>query len=178
MTHYLTLDDQQARLIMDLIAPSIEHDADGNIDPDVNPDAANIAQQLNQAQRSDLAILYVSLYEDEQCYGGPEEGGWYYWRTKHIWTNASTDTDEIVTWWNSVIADLAGEAVDHIAEENWSMSTLDLSELLALCEGEHEALAPLKEAMLMHDARTRDTYRLVLELVPGSQVGSECPYYC
>lgn len=178
MTHYLTLDDAQARLLTDLLAPSITRDNDGHIDPDTNPDAANIVLQLEQAKRSDMAVLYVSLYEDEQCYGGPEEGGWYYWRTKHLWTNGSTDTDEIVTWWNNVIADLAGYAVDHIAEENWSMSTLDLSELLAMCEDEHEPLVPLKEVLLMHDARTRDTYRLVLELVPGSQVGSECPYYC
>ena len=31
-------------------------------------------------------ILYVTVYEETQRYGGPEEGGWYYWEGLPMWT--------------------------------------------------------------------------------------------
>ena len=30
--------------------------------------------------------IYVNVYNETQHYGGPEEGGWYYWSGIPIWT--------------------------------------------------------------------------------------------
>lgn len=47
----------------------------------------NMMQELADLLRADkeyneAEACYVSLYRKEQCYGGPEEGGWWY----DVWT--------------------------------------------------------------------------------------------
>lgn len=47
-----------------------------------------------QAQSKDPKPVYVSLYEVERCYGGPEEGGWWYNSYQLLSTKKFYDEDE------------------------------------------------------------------------------------
>lgn len=47
-----------------------------------------------QAQSKDPKSIYVSLYEIDRCYGGPEEGGWWYDRHTLLSSKKFYDEEE------------------------------------------------------------------------------------
>ena len=64
----------------------------------------NLIYCLTQAKHELHAQPFISIYEVNECYGGPEEGGWWYW----TWTLESTRSiphDEVADYLRQLLED-------------------------------------------------------------------------
>lgn len=67
--------------------------------------ANQLQSKLTQSLEISCATYYVNVYEHVQVYGGPEEGGWWYWTKECLYVDAFVDIDNAL----DVIPELADE---------------------------------------------------------------------
>lgn len=78
----LALSDEQIELLKKLLGPSCDID---------HPSISNeIWDRLDHATEE---LTFISVYECTETYGGPEEGGWWYWH-KTLTSTCSFFTNE------------------------------------------------------------------------------------
>lgn len=76
----------------------------------------NLIYCTDQIKHELHAQPFISIYEVNECYGGPEEGGWYYWD----WTLESTRSiphDEVSDYLRQLLEDY-GSMSDNCINEN------------------------------------------------------------
>lgn len=182
MTNILSLTNNQLELIKSLLEPSIVRD-DETGEPDStesDPLAATIMTQIDRQRALDQQpSLFLSLYETRLCYGGPEEGGWYYYFTERIATELLT-FPALVDQWN--------ELVKYCADQYGQVQTPDETTLLTISKL-NELVSHVDQSDL--NAWARPVYELhftddpehvaaiiTIEGVPGILADTHRPYYC
>lgn len=194
MTNILSLTDDQLALVKSLLEPSVTRDDETgelSYDPDeTDPNAAVIMNQIDRLPAINLQrnrpCMFLSLYEVRRCYGGPEEGGWYYDFVECLWSELLTIPD-MVTQWN--------EFVNYCAEEYGQVQTHDettmlteerlqtwLNDRLTHTLDDHDRLdprvwyRPLKELHFTDDPRCAEGI-LAIEGIPGILADINRPRY-
>ena len=81
----------------------IESDSCGFVHREGKP-SSFISHQVVHPSNLVPAPYYVNVYERDRCYGGPEEGGWYY-NTYEIVHTAKFDTESEAEKYSRDIAD-------------------------------------------------------------------------
>lgn len=64
------------------------------------------AHQQYRSQMKGAKPVYVSLYEIEKCYGGPEEGGWWFDRWTMLSSKKFFDAEEAQTFCDNLNAEV------------------------------------------------------------------------
>ena len=182
MTNILSLTNDQLELIKSLLEPSIVRD-DETGEPDStqsDPLAATIMTQIDRQQALDQRpTLFLSLYETRQCYGGPEEGGWWYDWCELNWSECLTVGD-LVDQWNELVKYCAYEYGQVQTPDETTLLTISkLVELLEHTEqsGLNAWAQPVYELHFTdnpHDV----TAIIAIEGVPGILADTHRPYYC
>lgn len=183
-THNITLTKAQVSLLRELLSPSVELDDEGGYTGD--EDALGIIRQLDISEHIGETTLWLSRYTVEQCYGGPEEGGWWYDWWDLDWSECLT-LEDLVIQWNELVCSLSDEAMP-------GRELPDVNELLLTTEqitrraeelrntDEHGEFIPnLQEYTLFELPVCLDRYTtavLVIELCRGSRVSINRPHYC
>lgn len=184
MTHQISITEAQAKLLKELLAPSLEYTEDGELDTSINPLAANIAKQLEIQDHVGYPNLWFTLYSAEQVYGGPEEGGWYYTHVTPLWSMSTSDPSELSGWWNEQINDLADAAYSKNVKEEWLQSTISESFVIELANNTHNdsqqsgVCSPVLHMCSLFTDTAGLQYWLVIESVRGSQTTTRRATYC
>lgn len=80
--HPIILTLEQLELVRQLVKPSIEYDDDGDMNiwaEDENAmNAAQIYRQTEIANKIELQLAWLTVYNVHRAHGGEEEGGWGY----------------------------------------------------------------------------------------------------
>lgn len=182
MTNILSLTDNRLELIKSLLEPSIVRD-DETGEPDStesDPLAATIMTQIDrQRALEQQPTLFLSLYETHQCYGGPEEGGWYYYFTECMATELLT-FPALIDQWNELVkycADQYGQV--QTPDETTLLTISKLNELINQVDQQTDNawVQPVYELHFTdnpHDV----TAVIAIEGVPGILADTHRPYYC
>ena len=182
MTNILSLTDNQLELIKSLLEPSIVRD-DETGEPDStqsDPLAATIMTQIDRQRALDRKpSLFLSLYETRLCYGGPEEGGWYYYFTERIATELLT-FPALIDQWNELVkycADAYGQV--QTPDETTMLTISKLNELVKhVDQSSVNAWAqPVYELHFTGDPE-HVTAIIAIEGIPGILADTHRPYYC
>ena len=108
---FLTL--EQLELVRQLVKPSIEYDDDGDMNiwaEDENAmNAAQIYRQTEIANKIELQLAWLTVYEVHREHGGEEEGGWGYDHWTLRVTEAHDSIEELVRNFNEQVCNLAYE---------------------------------------------------------------------
>lgn len=182
MTNILFLTNGQLELIKSLLEPSIVRD-DETGEPDStqsDPLAATIMTQIDRQRALDRKpSLFLSLYETRLCYGGPEEGGWYYYFTERIASELLT-FPALVDQWNELVkycADQYGQV--QTPDETTMLTISKLNELVNSVDqfDLHAWARPVYELHFSDDPQ-HVTAIIAIEGVPGILADTHRPYYC
>lgn len=86
----LSLTESQIDLLLELLKPGAQLDPhDGELLLDHAPTA--LYKKLHDLRHDFSSVLWLTIYECEQAYGGPEEGGWWYPRRRSNWAQGFTE---------------------------------------------------------------------------------------
>jgi hypothetical protein len=96
------LGETDIELLKTLLRPGADFADDGCPEND----QAILYQKLSDQLRVDPSALWVSLYEETQQYGGPEEGGWWYTHYELSNGRGFTDTEKLLDYYNDALVDL------------------------------------------------------------------------
>ena len=184
MTNILSLTNDQLERIKSLLEPSIVRD-DETGDPicdegQSDPLAATIMTQIDRQRALDQQpTLFLSLYETRQCYGGPEEGGWYYYFTECMTTELLT-FPALVDQWNELVKYCADEYGQVQTPDETTMLTISkLNELVNSVDRQKDNAWAQPVYELHFTDNPRDvTAVIAIEGVPGILADTHRPYYC
>lgn len=183
-TYNITLTEAQVALLRKLLSPSVEPDGEGGYEGD--EDAIGIVRQLDISERICQTGLWLSRYTVEQCYGGPEEGGWWYDWWDLDWSECLT-LEDLVTQWNELVCSLYDEATPGCEPPSVTSLMLTTEQITRRAEelhdtDEHGELIPnIQEYTLFELSVKLDRYTqavIAIELCRGSKVSIERPHYC
>lgn len=157
------LSEEQINLLKTLVQPGAEFDDYGSPENE----HAVLFKKLFDQQRSDAGAMWVSVYECQQCYGGPEEGGWWYWHYSLEVSEGSTIPEVLVDWFNKWCA----QYHDETHEVFDVMIPITMDDLLK---------ATTNDPVLCRSYPIERGYKkmIVLEAQLGSQNTIGRPYYC
>ena len=183
-THNITLTEVQVAMLRKLLSPSVEPTEDGGYEGD--EDAIGIIRQLDISEHVCQTGLWLSRYVIEECYGGPEEGGWWYdWRELD-WSECLT-VEDLVTQWNELVRSLNDEAMPghELASINELMLTteqlVERARKLPDLDSQGERIHDIQEYSLFDVCVRVDRYthvELCIELSRGSHISINRPHYC
>lgn len=173
----VTLTKEQLELIKNLVADDVNFCDDGSVDI-WNEDAkvmnaGQIFKQCEIAEHVGVQVAWLSVYEMQRAYGGPEEGGWYYTDKQLCSTRAYDSVGALVRAYNSNADSLAEQVglsreealAEHITEE-WLADTI------------HRIDSPFTYVKYACFKENRDrSFYLVIEVTPGADVTYVKPIY-
>lgn len=183
-THNITLTEVQVALLRKLLSPSVEPTDDGGYEGD--EDAIGIIRQLDISECVCQTGLWLSRYTIEECYGGPEEGGWWYDGWYLDWSECLT-IEDLVTQWNELVHDLNDEAMpghELISVNELMLTTeqvMERARKLPDVDSQGERIPNIQEYSLFEVDVRVDRYThvaLVVELSRGSHISINRPHYC
>ena len=183
-THNITLTEAQVAMLRKLLSPSVEPTDDGGYEGD--EDAIGIIRQLDISERVCQTGLWLSRYTIEECYGGPEEGGWWYDGWYLDWSECLT-VEDLVTQWNELVRSLNDEAMPghELVSVNELMLTteqvMERARKLPEVDSQGERVPNIQEYSLFEVDVRVDRYphvALVVELSRGSHISINRPHYC
>lgn len=164
---FLTL--EQLELVRQLVKPSIEYDDDGDMNiwaEDENAmNAAQIYRQTEIANKIELQLAWLTVYEVHREHGGEEEGGWSYnhWYMRE--TEPFDNIEDLVRAFNEKAHELAEEL--GIPLEKTIDKPLTNEELDKLRHNIDTSFTYLKMERFREDAYY--SVYLVIEVTPGSE---------
>lgn len=131
----------------------------------INEDLVAILQSRQDSIRVEKSIsCYLSVYTIEQCYGGPEEGGWWYTVSKldsYIYCDNHEQAERLIK-----------EAEQELAAMNIQRRKDYASSYDRLGE---ESSSSYPEGYIPTAWSDGGEYRLIIESVLGSQDNSNAP---
>lgn len=183
-THNITLTEAQVAMLRKLLSPSVEPTDYGDYEGD--EDAIGIIRQLDISERVGQTGLWLSRYTIDECYGGPEEGSWWYTWCELDWSECLT-VEDLVTQWNELVRDLNDEAMpghELVAVNELMLTTaqvMERVEQLPDVDSQGERITNIQEHSLFEvcvqvDRRTH--VALCIELSRGSHISINRPHYC
>lgn len=184
MTNILSLTDDQLALVASLLEPSITRDDEtGEVNDEENPVAAHLAQQIDRLrplndQRNNVR-LFLSLYETRQYYGGPEEGGWYYFFTECV-ESELLGLNALVDQWNELVCYCADEYGQVQTPDETTMLTASiLNEAVNRVDRNdlHSMRTPLFELHFTDNPHDVEAI-ITIERVSGCLADTHRPHYC
>lgn len=164
---FLTL--EQLELVRQLVKPSIEYDDDGDMNiwaEDENAmNAAQIYRQTEIANKIELQLAWLTVYEVHREHGGEEEGGWGYdhWYMRE--TEPFDNIEGLVRSFNEKAHELAEEVC--MPSEEIIDKLLTNEELDKLRHNIDTSFTYLKMVRFREDAYS--SLYLVIEVTPGSE---------
>lgn len=164
---FLTL--EQLELVRQLVKPSIEYDDDGDMNiwaEDENAmNAAQIYRQTEIANKIELQLAWLTVYEVHREHGGEEEGGWGYdhWYMRE--TEPFDNIEGLVHSFNEKVQELAEEVCMPLEEALDRLLTDE--ELDKLRHNIDTPFTYLKKVRFRDDAYS--SLYLVIEVTPGSE---------
>ena len=164
---FLTL--EQLELVRQLVKPSIEYDDDGDMNiwaEDENAmNAAQIYRQTEIANKIELQLAWLTVYEVHREHGGEEEGGWGYdhWYMRE--TEPFDNIEGLVRSFNEKAHELAEEVC--IPLEAAIDRPLTYEEIDSLRHNIDTSFTYLKMARFREDVYS--SLYLVIEVTPGSE---------
>ena len=183
-THNITLTEVQVAMLRKLLSPSVEPTDDGGYEGD--EDAIGIVRQLDISERVCQTGLWLSRYVIEECYGGPEEGGWWYDWSELDWSECLT-VEDLVTKWNELVRSLNDEAMPghELVSVNELMLTteqvMERAQKLPEVDSQGELIPNIQEYSLFDVCVRVDRYthvELCIELSRGAHISINRPHYC
>lgn len=169
------LSETDIDLLKTLLQPGAEFDDDGY--PENDP--AILYQKLSDQRRSNPSALWVSVYEETQQYGGPEEGGWWYTHSELTDGQGFTNPEKLVEYYNQAYQQLCDEyhCLYPLADTDQYALTLDYLErcVAAAYESDYDC-DPMCTARFRVDRG--ETLVLCIEVQLGSQQTVGRPVYC
>ena len=183
-THNITLTEVQVALLRKLLSPSVDPTDDGGYEGD--EDAIGIIRQLDISERVCQTGLWLSRYTIDECYGGPEEGGWWYDWCELDWSECLT-VEDLVTQWNELVRNLNDEAMPghELVSVNELMLTteqvMERARKLPEVDSQGELIPNIQEYSLFDVCVRVDRYthiELCIELSRGSHISINRPHYC
>lgn len=159
----------------------------------------SILKSLYQARGCFIAQPFISIYNAQECYGGPEEGGWWYWHYEHHGSVSYDTKEEMMEFlrsqceYYSTMSDNElpnlEEVLDHdklYEEFEWFLASTDESaavykrlgyETIGDITGQpqHSRTIPLWQDNSYH---AHEQILLVFEWQPGSLATLRRPHYC
>ena len=164
---FLTL--EQLELVRQLVKPSIEYDDDGDMniwaEDDNAMNAAQIYRQTEIANKIELQLAWLTVYEVHRAHGGEEEGGWGYDHWDMRETESYDTIEDLVRAFNEKAHELAEEV--GIPLEKAIDKPLTNEELDKLRHNIDTSFTYLKEVRFREDAYY--SVYLVIEVTPGSE---------
>ena len=164
---FLTL--EQLELVRQLVKPSIEYDDDGDMniwaEDDNAMNAAQIYRQTEIANKIELQLAWLTVYEVHRAHGGEEEGGWGYDHWDMRETESFDTIEDLVRAFNEKAHELAEEV--GIPLEKAIDKPLTNEELDKLRHNIDTSFTYLKEVRFREDAYY--SVYLVIEVTPGSE---------
>lgn len=161
--------DDEIDLLKTLLAPGTDFTDDGDVNEEATEDVqkqTKLFNRLYKQRRGDAEAIWVSVYDMQQCYGGPEEGGWWYWANYLTSSRASTEVKDIVNFWNeSCAAGLTDASL-----------TIDADRLHRAIQDMQDGQLVVLEAPIIRD-RGEERW-VVIELQLGCKMTTERPIYC
>ena len=183
-THNITLTEAQVAMLRKLLSPSVEPTDDGGYEGD--EDAIGIIRQLDASEHVCQTGLWLSRYVIEECYGGPEEGGWWYDWCELDWSECLT-VDDLATKWNELVCSLNDEAQpghELVSVNELMLTTEQLVERarkLPDLDSQGERIPNIQEYSLFDVCVRVDRHthvELCIELSRGSHISIHRPHYC
>lgn len=183
-TYNITLTEVQVALLRKLLSPSVEPTDDGGYEGD--EDAIGIVRQLDISECVCRTGLWLSHYTIEECYGGPEEGGWWYDWCELDWSECLT-IENLVAQWNELVRSLNDEAQPghELVSVNELMLTveqvMERAQKLPEVDSQGELIPNIQEYSLFEVCVRVDRHthvELCIELSCGSHISINRPHYC
>ena len=172
---FLTL--EQLELVRQLVKPSIEYDDDGDMNiwaEDENAmNAAQIYRQVEIANKVDLQVAWLSVYDVHRAHGGEEEGGWGYDHWTLRVTEAHDSVEELVRNFNEQVCNLAYE-VD-MDQDIAAHMFITYEEIDSLRHNIDTPFTYLKGVRFREDAY--HSVYLVIEVTPGAEATLHRPIW-
>ena len=175
--HPIFLTVEQLELVKQLVKPSIEYDEEGEMDiwaeDDNAMNAAQIYRQVEIANKVELQVAWLSVYDVHRAYGGEEEGGWGYDHWTLRVTEVHDSIEELVRNFNEQVCNLAYEVdmdQDIAAHKFISYGCLD--------SVQHNVETPFTHIKM--ECFREDTYHsvyLVIEVTPGAEATLHKPIW-
>lgn len=172
---FLTL--EQLELVRQLVKPSIEYDDDGDMNiwaEDENAmNAAQIYRQTEIANKIELQLAWLTVYEVHREHGGEEEGGWGYnhWYMRE--TEPFDNIEDLVHAFNKKVGELAEEVCMPLEEALDRLLTDE--EMDKLRHNIDTSFTYLKMERFRDDAYS--SVYLVIEVTPGSETTLHKPIW-
>lgn len=167
--HLLACTKEQLKLIHDLLRPTLDDES--------NTLASRLAANITKAGYYSCG-MFLSKYECEQYYGGPEEGGWYAWDVDRSWSEYFEDVDELLERLNQYLIDedATSEVFEAIPKKEQILNYMLADED---DRGEMSARSMCVAAVAEPNARSYDPYvKYVVEFQPGAEQTTEREVYC
>lgn len=167
--HLLACTKEQLKLIYDLLRPTFGDEE--------NTLASNLVANIMKADYYSCG-LFLSKYECEQYYGGPEEGGWYAWDVDRSWSEYFEDIDELLEHLDQYLIDedAAPEVFEAVPSKAQILAYMLEDEEYA---GEMSTRSICVAAVAEPGARSYDPYvKYVVEFQPGAEQTTAKEVYC
>ena len=172
---FLTL--EQLELVRQLVKPSIEYDDDGDMniwaEEENAMNAAQIYRQTEIANKIELQLAWLTVYEVHRAHGGEEEGGWGYDHWDMRETVPFDNIEGLVRSFNEKAHELAEEVC--IPLEKAIDKPLTVEEMDKLRYNIDTLFTYLKEVRFREDAYY--SVYLVIEVTPGSEATLHKPIW-
>lgn len=173
---FLTL--EQLELVRQLVKPSIEYDDDGDMNiwaEDENAmNAAQIYRQTEIANKIELQLAWLTVYDVHREHGGEEEGGWGYDHWDMCETEPFDNIDGLVRSFNEKARELAEEVC--LPLEKVIDKPLTYEEIDSLRHNIDTPFTYLKGVRFREDAYS--SVFLVIEVTPGAEATLYKPVWC
>lgn len=159
----------------------------------------SILKSLYQARGCFVAQPFISIYDAQECYGGPEEGGWWYWNYEHRGSVSYDTKDELMEYLRSqceYYSNMSDNELPHLEtalnpdrlyeEFEWFLASDDEAAAVYYRLG-CETIGDItdqpqhsREITLWQDNsyHAHEQVLLVFEWQPGSRATLRRPYYC
>jgi len=164
------LSETDLNLLKTLLRPGADFDDDGYPEND----QAILYQKLVDQQRIDPSALWVSVYEEMQQYGGPEEGGWWYTHYELSNGRGFTDTEKLLDYYNAAYQELSDDYDCVLPLVKGAISLMDLEASVAAAQQSDYDCDPMCTTRFNVDKGVK--LMLCIEVQLGSQatVGRPC----
>lgn len=170
----LHLSEEQAKALSLLLKDKVELLEDGDIP---STPLGLIAIQLERGKAIELQNIWVSLYHIQRCYGGPEEGGWYYDHYELISARAFSNPETAAYSYCDSLRTIFEETNPR---ENTPLLTEEAVKDLRIKPDEVEQMMLGRRDYVEapFNGPGGDTYLLCLEPTRGEQATWRKPIYC
>lgn len=165
------LSEEQIDLLKTLLQPGADMDDDGYPEND----QAVLYVKLSDQRRSRQGALWVSLYEETQQYGGPEEGDWWYTHHELLDGQGFTELDKLLKYYNELYAAMRSEYHCMYGLEN-TLTLEDLERSVAAAQQGDYDCDPM--CVTRFKVQRHEELTLCIEVQLGSQQTHGRPYYC